>query len=814
MNTNDIDYAQIIGYKNDLIEILGDQIGILDDLDGILEQEQNSDNAEKGILTLKKSQNYKEILNNEIAKLQNFDVVLAVVGTMKAGKSTTINAIVGREILPNRNRPMTALPTLICHNPACDVPVLTIDPAVLNEFLNKITPKMDLIEINEGTHQDMIELIGFIKAGKRFNGSYQGEENIFSFLYQLNDLVRLSKQIELSSDDGVKFPFDAYKNFENLPKIDVAFKLDQEFNTQGRFMLLDTAGPNEAGQDELKIALAEQLERSSAVMIVLDYTQLNSDAEQDVKKQLDKIPTIKKSRLFALINKFDQQNANSDNADSVRQHIFHELLKDKIHLENIYAVSAQDAYLANRLLTYINQHHNKPDYQEDNWVSDFAKKLYGRRPQQSYESAELDELKTDIDDLMNDSRMAEPMQNIIVNMQKNAPIIAMRSALEGSKQVFDDLHNTLDIRKFFADKEGITQAEIKELEGKIGELLKNQNDLNERSAEFHEKITEICHNILAQSNTKQKIDQVNKDLRSHLTQVFQGATVELQQKATIAEEELSSTSKRLYIRGRAVREADRKLAIAKFQEQSSTEILKFESESEVRSFEKEINQLTQILMKKSVDDLKGVLDNVVEDAKKEVTKITDYGEQYLRELKKSLSDLDIDIRMDFDYLKDIELSNSIKYMDLPVDVQTESVTTKQSGLLGGIKRGFGSLFGKKDWGMTTHEFQVYEIKKSDAYYKIYDEMEENINKIGKVIEKQVRELVSVSAEYIEDFSDKFTEVVGEMQNSFEQQKNVNHKTKEEREQYRDIVSRVKRKNDEVLADWDKLALKFGEKDGE
>jgi len=44
-------------------------------------------------------------------------LVLAVVGTMKAGKSTTINAIVGREIMPNRNRPMTALPTLIRHVP-------------------------------------------------------------------------------------------------------------------------------------------------------------------------------------------------------------------------------------------------------------------------------------------------------------------------------------------------------------------------------------------------------------------------------------------------------------------------------------------------------------------------------------------------------------------------------------------------------------------------------------------------------------------------------------------------------------------------
>lgn len=49
-------------------------------------------------------------MKQEIATLRGdgikpveLEMVLAVVGTMKAGKSTTINAIVGTEILPNRN---------------------------------------------------------------------------------------------------------------------------------------------------------------------------------------------------------------------------------------------------------------------------------------------------------------------------------------------------------------------------------------------------------------------------------------------------------------------------------------------------------------------------------------------------------------------------------------------------------------------------------------------------------------------------------------------------------------------------------------
>ncbi|MBC3620413.1 dynamin family protein [Vibrio metschnikovii] len=69
-----------------------------------------------------------EILDGESKKLAKQELVLAVVGTMKAGKSTTINAIVGTEILPNRNRPMTALPSLIRHKPGQKEPVLRLTP--------------------------------------------------------------------------------------------------------------------------------------------------------------------------------------------------------------------------------------------------------------------------------------------------------------------------------------------------------------------------------------------------------------------------------------------------------------------------------------------------------------------------------------------------------------------------------------------------------------------------------------------------------------------------------------------------------------
>ena len=45
------------------------------------------------MLTQESIEEAKPIIHGEIEKLKNFDVVLSVVGTMKAGKSTTISII-------------------------------------------------------------------------------------------------------------------------------------------------------------------------------------------------------------------------------------------------------------------------------------------------------------------------------------------------------------------------------------------------------------------------------------------------------------------------------------------------------------------------------------------------------------------------------------------------------------------------------------------------------------------------------------------------------------------------------------------------
>ena len=68
----------------------------------------DSKNEKRLLFDKQKALKRIEELEGEQIKTARREMVLAVVGTMKAGKSTTINAIVGQEILPNRNRPMTS----------------------------------------------------------------------------------------------------------------------------------------------------------------------------------------------------------------------------------------------------------------------------------------------------------------------------------------------------------------------------------------------------------------------------------------------------------------------------------------------------------------------------------------------------------------------------------------------------------------------------------------------------------------------------------------------------------------------------------
>ena len=796
------------GYKDDAIKILQTQINMLSDIESDIlikeEESKNNDSKSEGILTPETCKKFKQILKGEVHKLQTFDVVLAVVGTMKAGKSTTINAIVGREILPNRNRPMTSLPTLICHNKEQKIPQLTFNSQPINDFLADVKNAIEVYSI-ENPSPEIDELIQFILQDRLFSDSYNGEADIFDFLQRLNDLVRLSATINSIADDEVlKFPYDSYQNIDALPMIDVAFRLQDDFETNGRFMLLDTAGPNESGHKELLGLLREQLKRSSAVMLVLDYTQLNSEAEESIKNEIEAIPTIQKSRLFALVNKFDQESANADDSETTKKHIFNNLLKDKIDLEHIYPISARDAYLANRMESYLLENKNKPNYKEGTWIEDFAKQVLGKRAEQKYEKMDAEDISEELEALIDESLMSEPLTEVILNMQKNAPYIAIQSALAGASNVFEKLHNFFNIRGHFAEKEKMTNEEILILERSILDLQKQINLLESESHNIKDGFSSIRKNILKKTKSKEEERDIPNKISIALNALFEEKVHTSKEEAKKAEDTMKANWGKPRRNKKIKEDSTNQILTEEIKSRTNKSTIVFSSKEKLDDFGEQVKNRVQAIGKAIKTDYNDILKESVSDAKEITEKLHEECNRLLYNLQDEfnkegikniiLPNLNLEIKNN-----EQDVTNDFT---LDANYKEEMVNKNESGVKGSTKRFFGKIFGK-DWGTHTVKLETYTVSKEEMTGKINSIINDKfVLSLREEVQDIISELLEKNMLAIDDFNRTIKNAVVEMNNAIIQEKMPDL---EEKKLYKKKIKDLQKSSQGIEEDWDKLS---------
>lgn len=445
-----------------------------------------------------------EVLDGESHKLSNLDMVLAVVGTMKAGKSTSINAIVGAEVLPNRNRPMTALPTLIRHTPGVLQPRLMFEKVnPLNDLLYSLGQAVSKAQpetLKElASDADMAELLLQIQQQTPFVSQYEGEQGIFQFLKGLNDLVRLCFALE------VEFPFVEYATVDAMPVIEVEFShLKNTPATQGRLTLLDTPGPNEAGQQHLRHMLKDQLKKASAVLAVLDYTQLKSDADAQVRENLLEISGTAKGRMYALVNKFDQKDRNSDDAATVKQYVAQTLMKGEIAGDSVFPVSANQGYLASRARNEIERSGKLKT--NEAWIRDFAEEAFGRRWEKYIDDPQ--EVKDGADELWQESGFSVPLEQVIIDAHQNAALEALRSATSKLS------HAAQNAGDFFKASVGALSRDAKALQKNIDSLRQDIDSINQVEADTEKQL-------------KLALDAMKKSIRVDASAVEKKINVEL-----------------------------------------------------------------------------------------------------------------------------------------------------------------------------------------------------------------------------------------------------------------------------------------------
>lgn len=412
-----------------------------------------------------------EVLEGEQIKTARREMVLAVVGTMKAGKSTTINAIVGKEILPNRNRPMTSVPTLIRHVPGKTEPLLHLEH--IQPVCNLLITLKEKIATSEGQQVaqtlqqtgDTRELLDILADDSWLKNEYHGEEEIFTGLESLNDLVRLAAAM------GSEFPFDEYAEVQKLPVIDVEFShLVGMDECQGTLTLLDTPGPNEAGQPQMEVMMRDQLQKASAVLAVMDYTQLNSKADEEVRKELNAIADVSAGRLFVLVNKFDEKDRNGDGADAVRQKVPAMLNSDVLPASRVYPGSSRQAYLANRALHELRKNGALPV--DEAWVDDFIREAFGPMVEED-DWKDSTKVNKKAEKLWNISLIDQLITEVIQSSHSRAAALAVDSAAAKLMQNAENVSEYLSLRH-----QGLQQS-IQSLQAHITSLLADIQEIEE-----------------------------------------------------------------------------------------------------------------------------------------------------------------------------------------------------------------------------------------------------------------------------------------------------------------------------------------------
>ncbi|EEY6012124.1 dynamin family protein [Escherichia coli] len=655
-----------------------------------------SDSKNENRLLFDKQKALKRIeeLEGEQIKTARREMVLAVVGTMKAGKSTTINAIVGQEILPNRNRPMTSVPTLIRHVPGKTEPVLHLEHIqpvrnLLITLQEKLaTPAGQQVAQTLQQTGDTRELLDILTDDGWLKNEYHGEEEIFTRLASLNDLVRLAAAM------GTEFPFDEYAEVQKLPVIDVEFShLVGMDACQGTLTLLDTPGPNEAGQPQMEVMMRDQLQKASAVLAVMDYTQMNSKADEDVRKELNAIADVSAGRLFVLVNKFDEKDRNGDGADAVRQKVPAMLNSDVLPASRVYPGSSRQAYLANRALHELRKNGTLPV--DEAWVDDFVREAFGRM-KKDYVCKDSELATEGATDLWECSLIDQLITEVILSSHSRAAALAVDSAAAKLMQNAENISEYLSLRH-----QGLMQS-IQSLQAHITSLLEDIREI----ADCQEQVTADVRMAMEEidARTRELLTGVCTSLEEELNDYFRSGKRKEQQ---MLEEENSAQPRErnafaffhdIFGTGNQhdrMRDFDPDSPEIKFSDRREALELMTQIESTVTSLHREAEAQFRPELEKIVSGIETGFRGTALYATENIA----------GRINTRLEDEGFTVKISFPAVSQLQTRLAVKTnLSALMEERTETVTRRrrQSGLWGKICGAFGT----SDWGWETYKEDV------------------------------------------------------------------------------------------------------------
>ncbi len=660
---------------------------------------------------------YKEILDNEKLKLNHLEYVIAVVGTVKAGKSTTINAIVGKEVLPHRTEAMTSLPTLITHTLGQVEPILKlpkIEPLemLLTDIKQKLKEniKSNFLKTDEGQ-----EFKKIITSNFSFSASYSGEKNIFEFLRTLNDMMRIAKELDLHP------PFKEFENVDQLPRIEVEFKYlkGEEAISQARLSLLDTPGTNEYKHSEyLNEILTSQLKKASSVVLVINYPQISSSASGDLQERFSQtVDFVGKEHMFVFANQIDNVDKKDADPEKIKNNIAENKLDGNISKDHVFPISAKKAFFSQLGLTELEKH-GKIDL-ELPWIEDFGKTILGSNLE---DEEEKEEYKNNVEKVRKrcykaweNSLFQTTLNVVIANAHAKASFQSIQGTLNKLAQIINELQNSFKIQ------ESALSQTIEKLKKDIDTLQKDIEQMKSISQKLTQQVGEHLKEIKAELD-----DLMNSELSTasaKIMTIFEEQEDKLQLENKEKEKVVKNDQGLLKIFFKSII-IGKKSFPRRLEELKQNGTLTFREKKDASEFMKSMIKIAQQLTLKIIEDIEtkfiekstDLLESINDSINSELEKV-------IEDIKSSLG---TNINLEFPKIA-FQTNNLNVKKNFNGMIKTKKIErtqyVEQDGFWGSVKRTIDCF--DCNWGLdekTIYEDEIIIVKKDleEALKKLFD----------------------------------------------------------------------------------------------
>lgn len=410
----------------------------------------------------------KDIIDNEVRKVAKAELSISIIAPMKAGKSTVINAISGMKLLPSHNKGMTTLPTEIELVIGVDNPSLSV-PNEVKAVLQKLILNLKKQLVRKGSKwvenrlQEYSYLFGLakdIQAGKwdTLSTKVNGTDNISEFLTGINHIVRMCLLMEVEVDDII--------SLQEYPRITapfIPFSNIPSSGSIGKLVLIDTPGADEGSSDEkiqqmlkkiLYAVMSRQLEQSSLVLTVVDYTVSNNAAAMDMLKAVRKMVADRGAEnIYVLCNKYDERKRGEQDEAEIKKDIGKKFEGTDFNADKqVFPVSGLYALAAREF--YKEYQRNKEGLSKESPIMrSLFEAQYRAKADRELKRATIESAKELADDLWEYSLFSNFLEPVIEGLIPNALGLSINSALKVCRSKLSHISDQIKLQRSGLDKE-------------------------------------------------------------------------------------------------------------------------------------------------------------------------------------------------------------------------------------------------------------------------------------------------------------------------------------------------------------------------